>query len=280
MNSNTRLTSTATGERSTIPRIVTAAVGLPLLLLVVWIGLPWFSVLVAAAAVVAVLELCGMARRWGDRPVSPLAVALSIALIGVSYVYTRASTPPAKLLPLASIGAAVSLVWLLSRPPDTRTSSTWTATIAAAVYVGGMLFHAPVLRAIDDGREWVLFLLLATFATDSFAFLVGRTVGRRVLAPSISPSKTWEGAIGGILAAAGAAVAGAQSWNLGIGLGQAAGLGALIGVVGQLGDLIESRLKRSADVKDSGWLLPGHGGILDRLDSIVLNLVVVYYFVS
>ena len=250
------------------------------MVLVVWIGLPWFSILVAAVTAIAVLELCDMARRWGDRPVSPLAVALSIALIVASYLYTRASAPPTKLVPLASIGAVVSLVWLLTRPSTTRTSSTWTVTVAAAIYVGGILFHAPVLRAIDDGREWVLFLLLATFATDSFAFLVGRAVGKRVLAASISPSKTWEGAAGGILAGAGAAVAGAQAWALGIGLGQAAGLGALIGVVGQLGDLIESRLKRAADVKDSGWLLPGHGGILDRLDSIVLNLVVVYYFVS
>ena len=280
MNSNTRLTPTAPSQESTIPRVVTAAVGIPLLVLIVWTGLPWFAILVAAVTAVAVLELCGMARQWEDRPVSPLAAAISVALIVASYLYTRASTPPTKLLPLASIGAAVSLVWLLSRSPNTRSSSTWTATVAAAVYVGGLLFHAPVLRAIDDGKEWVFFLLLATFATDSFAFLVGRTVGKRVLAPSISPSKTWEGAVGGILATAGAAVAGAQAWTLGIGLWQAVGLGALIGVVGQLGDLIESRLKRTADVKDSGWLLPGHGGTLDRLDSIVLNLVVVYYFVS
>ena len=263
-----------------MPRFVTAAVGLPLLVLVVWTGSPWFSILVGAATVVAVLELCDMARRWGDRPVTPLAVALSIAIIVSSYVYTRASAPPTWLVPLATIGASVSLAWLLRPLSATRVPSTWTATAATALYIGGLLFHAPALRAIDDGREWVLFLLLATFVADSFAFLVGRAVGRRVLAPSISPSKTWEGAVGGVLGAAGAAVAGAQAWTLGIGLGPAAGLGALIAVAGQLGDLIESRLKRIADVKDSGRLLPGHGGILDRLDSIVLSLVVVYYFLS
>jgi phosphatidate cytidylyltransferase len=174
----------------------------------------------------------------------------------------------------------VSVVWLLRRSSTTRISSTWAATAATALYVGGLLFHAPVLHAIDDGREWVLFLLLATFATDICALLVGRAVGKRALAPSISPSKTWEGAAGGVLGAVATAVGGARAWNLEIGLGQAVGLGILIGIVGQLGDLIESRLKRAADVKDSGWLLPGHGGVLDRLDSIVLNLAVVYYFVS
>jgi phosphatidate cytidylyltransferase len=100
------------------------------------------------------------------------------------------------------------------------------------------------------------------------------------MAPSISPAKTWEGSVGGIAGALGASVAAVTLLDLDSGVGEALVLGAIIGVVAQLGDLVESRLKRISDVKDSGWLMPGHGGVLDRLDSIVFNLVVVYYFVS
>ena len=100
------------------------------------------------------------------------------------------------------------------------------------------------------------------------------------MAPSISPSKTWEGAVGGVAGALVFSVAAIYILDIDAGVGEALALGALIGTIGQLGDLMVSRLKRMAEVKESGWLVPGHGGLLDRLDSIVLNLVVVYYFVS
>ena len=123
----------------------------------------------------------------------------------------------------------------------------------------------------------MILLFVVTFSTDISAFFVGKAFGKRPLAPTISPSKTWEGAIGGFGGALVGAFAAVQVLGLDATVPQSLALGALAGVAGQLGDLAVSRMKRIADVKDSGWLFPGHGGLLDRMDSIVFNLVVVYY---
>ena len=152
-------------------------------------------------------------------------------------------------------------------------------TLAAVLYPGALLAHAPLLRGGEQGLEWIVLLLVVTFSTDTGAFFVGKAIGKRPLAPTISPNKTWEGAIGGFVAAILAAFIAAWALNIDADLPLIAVLGALMGVVGQAGDLFESKLKRLADVKESGRLLPGHGGVLDRLDSIVFNLALVYYFV-
>ena len=137
------------------------------------------------------------------------------------------------------------------------------------------------MRGLEDGKSWVFLAILATFGSDSAAYFVGRLFGKYKLAPSISPGKTWEGSIGGLLGAAAVSLlfllptplkltAYLNWWQLII-------IGLLISVFGQLGDLIESLLKRNTGVKDSGKIFPGHGGMLDRTDSIVFAVVVVYY---
>ncbi len=263
-------------------RLATSAVGLPLLVLVVWAGFPWFSALAAAAAAIGAFELSQMARRWGDNPITPIAVLGAVALVVAGQIQpdpASTATPTLQAILAASL-AALSLLWLLSRASSRTKGSVLAATLAPGLFIGGLLFHAPLLRELSQGREWVIYMLLVTFATDTGAFLVGRAIGKRKLAPAISPSKTQEGGAGGLLAALGASVAAAAALNLEIGVGAALLLGALVGIAGQLGDLAESRIKRIAGVKDSGRLFPGHGGILDRMDSIVFNLVVVYYFVA
>ena len=120
---------------------------------------------------------------------------------------------------------------------------------------------------------------MVTFSSDTGAFFVGKTIGKRPFAPAISPNKTWEGAIGGFIAAILVAFIAAWALDIDVDLPLIVVLGALMGVVGQAGDLFESKLKRLAGVKESGRVLPGHGGVLDRLDSIVFNLELVYYFV-
>ena len=175
------------------------------------------------------------------------------------------------------------------------------------VYVGFLLGHVMALAQVGDnfflayplefdilqfpdntyglGRNWLLFALLCTFATDTGAYLVGRTMGRHPMAPNISPNKTWEGAVGGFLGAVLAAALLERALNLGLGLPgwdsawnwQPLLIGATVGMVSQAGDLLESWLKRRSQVKDAGSLMPGHGGILDRLDSLLVTVPVVYY---
>ncbi len=129
----------------------------------------------------------------------------------------------------------------------------------------------------DIGRNWLLFAIGTTFATDTGAYLVGRAVGSRPMAPSISPGKTWEGSLGGFAAAVAAALVLGAVFDLGIAAWQQAVIGGVVGVAAQWGDLFESKLKRIADVKDAGSIIPGHGGLLDRLDSMLLALPAVYY---
>ena len=264
-----------------IGRLVTAAVGIPALALVVWAGGPVFTVAVAAAAAIGAFEVCGMARERGLAPSRAAAAILAAALVLSLYAFAPRWPMPEYALPLAvSVGIAALASILIFWPGGGLRTRGVGLTLGAAAYPGALLAHAPLLHALEQGLEWVVLLLAVTFATDTAAYFVGRTAGQRPLAPAISPNKTWEGAIAGFVAAALAAFVAA--WALGIDAGMPAviALGALMGIVGQAGDLFESKLKRIAGVKESGGLLPGHGGILDRLDSIVFNLALVYYGVT
>jgi CDP-diglyceride synthetase len=155
-------------------------------------------------------------------------------------------------------------------------------TLGGAIYTGGLLGYAPLLAALPEGPDraggtaWLLMVLLGTAACDTGAYFVGSAIGRRKLIPHISPGKTWEGLAGGALGAIVAAVA--LSGLLHLDLIQAVVLGLFVCAAAVLGDLCESLIKRACGVKDSGHLIPGHGGVLDRLDSILFVLVAVYWF--
>ena len=158
-------------------------------------------------------------------------------------------------------------------------------TVCIILVIGGTLFHAPLLRAFDsfsaiEGLSWIIFLLGVTFATDTAAYFVGRAIGSRKLAPNVSPNKTWEGAIGGFLGAVVCGILLNAALDLGAHTAIIALGSAILGITGQLGDLYESKLKRLAGVKDSGRLFPGHGGVLDRMDSLMWNVVVLYHMVA
>ena len=231
-----------------------------------------------------------MASLRGARPAVTLGVIWALAFVvsghGEDYVEYQTTL-------VALGGGALALAWHLARrfvpgqaggdddtepggPGDTLVD--WGYTAAGAIYTGWTLSLFLRLRAGDDGLEWVLLAVLATFATDTGAFLVGRAIGRTRMAPRISPGKTWEGAVGGWLAGVAAVVGLAVLLDLPITQAEAVALGVMVGVVAQVGDLVESMLKRAAGVKDSGTLIPGHGGVLDRLDSVVFAIVVVYHF--
>jgi phosphatidate cytidylyltransferase len=185
-------------------------------------------------------------------------------------------------MPLVLTSAVViPLIGLLARRQKEGAFNSWVWTVAGILYVGWLLGHLVALRGLEDGRNWVFFILFVTWASDTFAFFVGRKFGRHKLAPGISPGKTWEGAAGGVVAAVIMSILffTPTPFRLPLTSWQAIPLAVLVSIFGQLGDLVESLLKRNMGVKDSGSLMPGHGGVLDRIDSLVFASVVVYYVV-
>ena len=255
-----------------IARLLSAAVGIPVLLLIVWMGPRWLISLVAGGvAVVGVVEFSRLVSHSGVQPQSWVMLPWTGALVASGYFAARAT------LGVMAGGILLSLALLLLRRPPGHVLATWGVTLAGALYLGWTLSHAPRLFALEQGKEWMLFWLFATFATDTGALFVGRALGRHRLAPTISPGKTWEGAVGGWVAGLAAAVALAALLSLSVSWWLPYLLGALVGLMAQVGDLAESRLKRAAQVKEAGGLIPGHGGLLDRLDSVVFTLPVVYY---
>ena len=154
--------------------------------------------------------------------------------------------------------------------------------MVGSLYIGLALSHAILLRNLDNGALWLLLVVVAVFAVDTSAYFVGSSIGKRQMAPKISPNKTWEGAIGGMIGGVISVLTftSVSSLSLSINVGGAIVLGLVIGLAAQTGDLIESKIKRMQNVKESSRLIPGHGGILDRLDSALLPLILVYYVVG
>jgi len=259
-------------------RVITATVGVPLVIFAIWFGNPWFTILIAAAALAGTYEFYHMANFDRREPLLYLGLLWALALV-LSPHYRSPD-----VLPIVITAAMlISLICLLRRPSKERAFSNWAWAIAGALYVGWMLSYWLNLRGLDDGRNWVYLAMLTTFANDTGAFFIGRARGKRKLAPAISEAKTWEGAIGGLICAILGAMVIATVLNLispfPFRYWQIILLGFLVGLFAQLGDLVESLLKRNTGVKESGNLLPGHGGILDRFDSLIFVGAVVYYYV-
>ena len=173
-----------------------------------------------------------------------------------------------------------SLVWQVLREVRGKGVKGKLIGLAGPFYIGVPLALGLLLRDGPDGRDWVLAALLATFSVDTGAYAVGRLIGKHKLAPRISPGKTWEGVVGGLLGGVGATFGLTLILDLPMDTWKALPLGLLLAVAAMAGDLAESWLKRAAGAKDSGSLIPGHGGILDRTDSIVATLVVAYFWVT
>lgn len=277
-------------------RILSAAVGLPLLVAAVVVDRRVFAGVVALAAGVGAWEFYRLAHKAGARPFSRLGMVFSVLLaVGLEISWSLGPRFPlffnylplsmADLLPLALL-----LSWgsLLLRKDKSQAAADWAWTMAGILYPGLLLSYWVFLRMADPQGYLVLVGVFATFAADTGAFLVGRLWGRRPLAPEISPGKTWEGAGGGWISAVAVAIL-MTAWlapalptppqpRLTPLMG--AILGGLVGIVGPVGDLAESLLKRSVGAKDSGALIPGHGGVLDRLDSLLFTGPVIYFYVS
>jgi len=251
-------------------RILVAAVGLPVALGVVWLGGWWLCLLAIAAGLIALHELYVMAR-----PLRPLALAgyagLALTLLGVQLGG-----------PVWMIGGfltTVAFAFLLKGVSETRQSLTVAVatTVLGVAWVGLGLAYLMLLRGLPEhGRLAIFTVLLAVFGADTFAFFTGRLIGRHKLAPVISPGKTWEGLAASTVAAVLISFFALYHQHF-LTTGESLVLGAVIAVAAPVGDLFESAVKRDFGVKDSGRLLGGHGGVLDRLDAPLFAGIAAYY---
>ena len=257
-------------------RVLTAAVGLPVLFAVVWIGDPLVPIAVAIIAVAAALEfyfLVGM--RWRS-PGTLIGLALAAPLL-VEAAFFGEIMQPVIAVSLAALCLAV-LSLKGTRPSRFVDPIMWGGI--GAYLITWPLAHFVLLRDLAQGRDWVFYTFITVFAADTGAYFVGKAVGQHKLAPRISPNKTMEGAGGGVAAAAILGTLAHYVMDLPGALAPIAALSVIIALVSMAGDLVESYLKRRVGAKESGKLLPGHGGLLDRLDSVVFTVPLVYYYVA
>ncbi len=260
-------------------RLLTAFIAIPVVLLFVWFG-GWLAfVAIAIVVLLGTNELHSMMVHSGHRPLIGVSLGLSLLFL------IAAMFPQHRLLILEiGLGAAllVSFPLLFRRKQLEGALVDWSLSVAFSLYLGWPMSFFLLLRGyqfgwpLGRGVWWLLIVLLCVWANDSAAFFAGRFWGRHKLSPLISPGKTWEGMFGGLAFTVVATIITTLPlevpWYLAIGLGLAIGLAAVFG------DLAESLMKRQMHVKDSGQLMPGHGGMLDRIDSLLFAVVVVYIF--
>jgi phosphatidate cytidylyltransferase len=253
-------------------RIVVVAVLLPAVLGLVYLGGWWLWLLAAGAGLIALHELYRMTRA-----LRPLVLAgfagLVLALLGAQLGGIPWMT--------AGFLSTLALAFVLKGVSDTRQSMAIAiaTTVLGVAWIGLGLAHAILLRAIPEhGRLAFFTVMLTVFASDAFAYFTGLLIGRHKLTPVLSPGKTWEGLLGGTIVAVLLPFFALYHQHF-LTIGEALALGGVIAVAAPLGDLFESALKRDMNVKDSGRLLAGHGGMLDRLDALLFASVASYYLI-
>lgn len=270
-------------------RVGVAAVAIPLALALVWLGGPPLALLVSLVGVLGTRELFAFARRQGAGPARAPGYALAAAFPLATWAcYERPDLIPGVVAAapfLLALWLVVALTWVLAtRGATEHPLGSAAVTLLGPLYCAALPAFLIAIRHAEHGeRSWpgaalVFFPLVVTWICDSAAMFVGKAVGGPKLAPTISPGKTRSGGVGGFVGA----LAAAALWNqlvlvpngVAIGLAQALLFGAVLGIVGQVGDLVESLFKREVGVKDSSTLIPGHGGVLDRFDSLYFVLPV------
>jgi phosphatidate cytidylyltransferase len=254
--------------RNTLARLGTAAIGIPILLyLMFWA--PWwgFQVLVILAISRAAHELMRITMQ-GERLLHGLGV---LATVGVSAVMIHAPTFEAAMTLVIAVAAAGTLGSLLAPTPPEAAGTRAAWLIAGPIYVGGLLGTIGKLHTLEHGGAWVLLAMWIAWASDTGAYFAGRYFGKTKLYPAVSPSKTVQGSIGGLLGSLTGGLAAHFGFLPSLPLVDAIVLALVGGALGQMGDLVESLIKRSSRVKDSGSILPGHGGLLDRVDALMFT---------
>ncbi len=259
-------------------RLLTSIVLVPVVIAVVYFGGLLYLALIAALLTAATIEFCNLVEQDRFRPPTAFAVALVWVLV------LDAQFPQWHLLgPGVSAVLLASLTWQMFHRQGNPTVD-WALGLAGAFYIGWCGAYFVSLRNLPDGLWWFMTAIPAIWLADSGAYSIGRAWGRHKLAPTLSPGKTWEGYIGGIVVGALTTTAFAALWSL---RSSSSGptaldgllLGLIVATLAPLGDLVVSMFKRQVGAKDSGNLFPGHGGAFDRIDSLLWAAVIGYYFV-
>ena len=293
-------------------RVLTAIVALPIVLYLLVLGGIPFTVFIGAAVFIGLHEFFVMMEARGFKPIKTTGYVLGLAFVAVAHFSNEYF-----LTTLVTFSALIVMVVQLSKRNVQTSIAGMAVTVLGLLYVAWLLSHAVLLRNIGEelvmrfalvnqvppfmpaqadpagfafvfSLYFMLLVLASTFLNDTGAYFAGRFFGKHRLAPLVSPKKTWEGAVGGVVAAMIAAMGVRLVFDLWIPNGEwvpftygaSLLLGAVIGVAGDIGDLVESLIKRDADIKDSGWIIPGHGGILDRADALLFTFPVTYYVVK
>ncbi len=253
-----------------VKRTISALIGAPIFLGLIYLGGLYTAFLVAVLTLFALREFMQIGEKMGIRTWSKLTT-----LVTVIWLASLMIGGPEWMVTVLVFWLLIALGRLALTYPKT---SLYEAgfNILAVLYSVVLLSHLYLLRQLPNGTEWTFLTIFLVWATDTGAYLIGRQFGSHLLAPQVSPKKTVEGSLGGLLfsvvvALVFSSTAGGGTWIIYI------FLAIIIGISSQVGDLFESALKRSAGVKDSGRLIPGHGGILDRFDSLIFALPLMYY---
>lgn len=280
-------------------RVASAAIMAPAALgAVVWLPAWGWPIAVALVAAVAAREIERLAAAVDTRNAGPVAPfgAFLVALLGSAATHDLACWPACGDGMLAGVAIVVVLAFAfqIARPPERRSVTAWAVAVAVPVYIGGLAAVLVRLRTLNDGVTWVILALVLVWVNDSAAYFGGRAFGRTPMAPALSPKKTWEGlAVGTVATVAVAATAAwvalpamfPTMWELELAGANwlpstvsVAALGLAVSIAGPFGDLSHSFIKRQFGAKDSSHLIPGHGGIWDRIDSLLFAAPVVYLF--
>ena len=280
-------------------RVLTALVAVPIILAAIWSGPPWITALAVAAAVVGVWEayrlypsMVAVDGAITDKgPPALLGCVWSAAIVFAGELAATPGDFAKAVVGICVAGCIISGLWMIAAWRGQRPVAMVAWLILTPVYVGGGMAAALALRGLEYdaaagnmldvvgatiGLWWLLLAILGVYAADTGAYCVGKLIGRHRMAPNTSPGKTWEGTIGGLVAATVVVGLLGTLTPLGLAVWQAVATGVILGVVAPMGDLLESKIKRWAGVKDSGAIFPGHGGMLDRLDSLLPSFIVVY----
>lgn len=273
-------------------RAIGAAFVVTPIVIALLLGEPWIAVLIAAIVLLAAIEVFRLLRAAGYPTQAGLGVTLAVAValaIGIALGDELAADLADKAVLLGAIGLILAGVGAFARPDPRDGLAAWMTTVFGALYVAQLAFVArlgQVAPAIDPDaplgmlsteQAWIILLVLGVWSYDTGAFLVGKRVGGPKFLTHISPSKTYAGLVGGLVAST--VVVGVLLWALGITPLHAVVLGPLLALAAQAGDLAESVIKRAAGAKDSSNLIPGHGGVLDRIDSFLFAAPVVTLYV-